>query len=408
MTKGNVLIKGAYVLDVHSGTYKQSDVLCRDGRIVEIDTSIRTNNDNVRVLRADGFFMTPGFIDGHVHVTAVDVDLGKNDVSSPYLIAARAARVMRGMLRRGFTTVRDVGGADHGLARAQELGLFEGPRLMYGGRALSQTGGHADFRTAGDDSLQTCRHGVGRVVDGTDQVRQAARDELRKGAHHIKIMASGGVASPTDRIDSTQFSLDEIRAVVEEAQAARRYVAAHAYTGPAVNRCLESGVRSIEHGNLLDARSIELLLQKDAFLVPNLAVYRHIRDSGNKYGHDADAQKKVSAVLERALESLQLAHEAGVSLVYGSDFLGEMHPRQNEEFRVRAEVQPVLSVVQAATINAARLIGRVGEIGELSVGAVADLLLFERNPLDDVNVLAEPGKYLRVVIQGGESVDDLK
>jgi imidazolonepropionase-like amidohydrolase len=377
-------------------------VWCAAGRIRAIGPGLAAEAPAAaQVLDARGGFVLPGLIDAHVHVTSLDFDLGVNDRMAPSWVAARASATMRAMLRRGFTTVRDTGGADHGLARAQREGLFRGPAIAFCGRALSQTGGHADFREAGDDSEVLCRHGVGRVVDGVDAVRHAARDEIRKGAHHIKIMASGGVASPTDRIDSTQFSLDEIRAVVEEATAADVYVAAHAYTGAAINRCLENGVRTIEHGNLLDDRSIELLVERDAFLVPNLGVYRVLAREGSEHGQSAASARKVERVLEGGLSSLEKAHAGGVSIAFGSDLLGPMHRYQNEEFTVRTEVQPSLAVLQAATLTGARLLRREGDIGEVSVGARADLLVVGADPVADVRVLSAPETHLRAVLQDG-------
>jgi imidazolonepropionase-like amidohydrolase len=309
------------------------------------------------------------------------------------------------MLDRGFTTVRDVAGADYGLADAQAEGLIRGPRLLICGRALSQTGGHGDGRGRGthrhDD--HPCCAGLSRIADGVDAVRAAARDELRKGAHHIKVMASGGVASPTDRIDSTQYSADELRAVVEETEAANRYVAAHAYTARAVNRALELGIRSIEHGNLLDDRSIELFGARDAFLVPTLVTYWALKQEGREHGLPESSWRKVDEVLGAGLVALERAARGGVKLVYGSDLLGGMHRHQKHEFRLRAEVQPPLDVIRSATSIAAELVNMTGEIGTLRPGAYADLLVLDGDPLADVGVLVEP-KHLRHVVQGGDIV----
>lgn len=394
-----LLIRNAHVLDIRTGVFDEADVRCADGVIHEV--GLRLSPGDADLVDARGAFLIPGLIDAHVHVTSVDFDLGVNDRTAPSLVTALASRTMREMLGRGFTSVRDAGGADYGLARAQERGLFTGPRIVHGGRALSQTGGHGDFRDSGDDGDPVCRHGVGRVVDGIDEIRRAARDEIRKNARHIKIMASGGVASPTDRVDSTQFSVEEIKAVVDEAESANIYVAAHAYTGRAINRCLENGVRTIEHGNLLDDHSIDLFLQRDAFLVPNIGVYRALKREGRKHGQSEASFGKVDAVLEGGLQSLEKAHRAGVNIAYGSDLLGPMQKYQSEEFAVRAEVQPVLAILQSATLTGARLLRRGHEIGEISVGAEADLVLLRANPLDDVQVLAQPKKFLEMVVQGG-------
>lgn len=401
MVTSSLLLRNARLLDPATGEYTEGDLRCADGRIAEAGPGPAAAD--VRTLDLRGAVVLPGLIDAHVHVTASTADLGSLPAQSPAYAAAQAARIMSGMLDRGFTTVRDVAGADYGLADAQAEGLFRGPRLLFCGKALSQTGGHGDSRTRGtrvrDD--HPCCAGLSRIADGVDAVRAAARDELRKGAHHLKVMASGGVASPTDRIDSTQYSADELRAIVEEAEAANRYVAAHAYTARAVNRALELGVRSIEHGNLLDDRSVELFLARDAYLVPTLVTYWALKEEGREHGLPESSWRKVDAVLDAGLAALERASRGGVKLVYGTDLLGGMHRHQNHEFRLRAEVQSPLEVIRAATSTAADLLNLTGEIGTLAVGAHADLVVVDGDPLADVGVLTRPFRH---VVQGGEVV----
>ncbi|MFG1696157.1 amidohydrolase family protein [Nonomuraea sp. NPDC049309] len=396
-----LLLRNALLLDVETGEYAEADLRCADGRIAETGRGL-TAPDGTRVIDVAGARVVPGLIDAHVHVTASSADLGSLRSQPPSYVTAHAARIMGDMLSRGFTTVRDASGADFGLADAQAEGLIRGPRLLFCGKGLSQTGGHADFRGRGEhlDDDHPCCAGVGRVADGVDAVRAAARDELRKGAHHIKVMASGGVASPTDRIDSTQYSMDELRAAVEEAEAANRYVAAHAYTARAVNRALEAGVRSIEHGNLIDDSSVELFLRHDAFLVPTLVTYWALKEEGREFGLSASSWRKVDDVLEAGIVALERAARGGVRLAYGTDLLGGMHRHQNQEFRLRAEVQRPLDVLRAATTGAAELVGLTGEIGTLAVGARADLLVLDGDPLEDIGVLADP-VHIRHVVQSG-------
>jgi imidazolonepropionase-like amidohydrolase len=402
---GSLLLRNARLLDPATGEYTEGDLRCEDGRIAEIGTGLTAGDVRTEDLR--GAVVLPGLVDAHVHVTASTADLGSLPSSSPSYVVAHSARTMSRMLDRGFTTVRDASGADYGLADAQAEGLFRGPRLLFCGRALSQTGGHGDSRTRGANASDDhpCCAGLGRLADGVDAVRAAARDELRKGAHHIKVMASGGVASPTDRIDSTQYSADELRAIVEEAEAANRYVAAHAYTARAVNRALELGVRSIEHGNLIDDRSVELFLRHDAYLVPTLVTYWALKEEGREHGLPESSWRKVDEVLGAGMAALERAARGGVKLVYGSDLLGGMHRHQNHEFRLRGEVQPALDVLRSATSTAADLLNLTGEIGALTPGAHADLLVVDRDPLEDIGVLAEPEKF-RHVIQGGTVVSD--
>lgn len=400
----DLLLRDALLLDVRTGDYQQADLRCAEGRIAETGDRLHAP-DGVRVLELAGAVVLPGLIDAHVHVTAATADLSRLTSWSPSYAAAHSARIMGRMLDRGFTTVRDAGGADYGLADAQAEGLIRGPRLAFCGKALTQTGGHGDERGRGDHvaDAHPCRAGLGRVADGVDAVRAAARDELRKGAHHIKVHASGGVSSPTDRIDSTQFSVGELRAIVEEAQAANRYVAAHAYTARAVNRALESGIRSIEHGNLIDDRSVELFAAHQAFLVPTLVTYWALKEEGRDHGLPESSWRKVDDVLDAGLGGLERAARGGVQLVYGSDLLGGMHRHQSREFTIRREVQPPIELIRAATANAAELLGMAGEIGTLEVGAHADLIVLDRDPLADIASLAEPG-HLTHVVQAGKVV----
>ncbi|MBN6039457.1 amidohydrolase family protein [Amycolatopsis sp. 195334CR] len=398
-----LLLRNARLLDPAAGEYVEGDLRCADGRIVETGTGLKA--DDVRTIDVRGGVVVPGLVDAHVHVTASTADLGSLPAQSPSYVAAHSVNIMGRMLDRGFTTVRDASGADFGLADAQAEGLFRGPRLLFCGRALSQTGGHGDSRGRGthrhDD--HPCCAGLGRIADGVDAVRAAARDELRKGAHHLKVMASGGVASPTDRIDSVQYSAEELRAIVEEAEGANRYVAAHAYTARAVNRALELGIRSIEHGNLLDDRSVELFLEHDAFLVPTLVTYWALKEEGREHGLPESSWRKVDEVLGAGLAALERAARGGVKIVYGSDLLGGMHRHQNHEFRLRAEVQRPLDVLRSATSVAAELVGMTGEIGTLTPGAHADLLVLDGDPLTDIGVLASPERF-RAVVQGGVPV----
>ncbi|TDC04577.1 amidohydrolase family protein [Nonomuraea longispora] len=397
----SLLLRNGLLLDVTTGTYAEADLRCADGRIAETGHGL-TAPDGTRVLDLAGAHVVPGLIDAHVHVTASTADLGSIGSMAPSYVTAHSARIMSGMLDRGFTTVRDASGADFGLADAQAEGLVRGPRLLFCGKGLSQTGGHADFRGRGEHLRDDhpCCAGLGRVADGADAVRAAARDELRKGAHHIKVMASGGVASPTDRIDSTQYSMDELRAAVEEAEAANRYVAAHAYTARAVNRALEAGIRSIEHGNLIDDVSVELFLRNDAFLVPTLVTYWALKEEGRSFGLPEGSLRKVDEVLGAGLAALERAARGGVRLVYGTDLLGGMHRHQNHEFRLRCEVQRPIDVLRSATTVAAELAGLAGEIGTLAAGAHADLLVLDADPLADAGVLADPG-HIRHVVQAG-------
>ncbi|MET4134369.1 amidohydrolase family protein [Pseudarthrobacter sp. PvP090] len=398
----NLLIKNASYLNVAAGRYEHGDIKVSGGSITNIGPGLKPEGETV--IDASNMYVLPGLIDCHVHVTAATADLGQLGEWSPNYAAFNTAKLMGAMLDRGFTTVRDAAGADFGLHDAQAEGLLRGPKLFFGGKALSQTGGHADPRSRGREAYDAgycCPH-IGRLADGVDAVRQAARDELRKGAHHIKIMAGGGVASPTDRIDSTQYSLSEIEAAVEEATAANRYVTAHAYTGRAINRALRAGVRGIEHGNLLDDESLELFKEFNAFLTMNLVTYWALEREGRNFGLSQENWEKVAAVLDGGYEALGKAHEAGVNLAYGSDLLGGMQVHQAKEFAIRGKVMPAIDVIRSATTTAAALLQREGELGTIAVGAYGDFVITSEDPLNDLTVLAET--RLDYVIQSGAVV----
>jgi imidazolonepropionase-like amidohydrolase len=322
------------------------------------------------------------------------------------LVANEARRIAERMLRRGFTTVRDAAGADHGLRRAIDAGLIRGPRLFYSGRALSQTGGHGDFRPF-DDAPQLCGcqiHSIGfsHVVDGPDNVRKAAREELRRGASQIKIMASGGVASPSDPVWVLQFSEEEIRAAVEEAAAWRTYVLAHAYTPDAISRAVSAGVRSIEHGNLIDDATAALMAEREAILVPTLVTYYKIVEMGRGLGFPEVSLRKVDDVLDAGLGSLEVVQRHGVQIGFGTDLLGETHEYQSDEFEIRARVQQPIEILRSATLVNARLLQREGELGVITPGAYADLLLLDGDPLAHLSVLAGQGERIPFIARGGE------
>ncbi len=394
-------IINATVLDVPGAQLlPDQTIVIERGRIISLEGG-QASGSNLRVLDAHGLTVMPGLIDAHVHVMAAHLDLARLWNWPPSYTTAVALVELRALLQRGFTTVRDVAGADHGVAKAVAEGLVAGPRVLFAGRALSQTGGHGDMRDAGDDC--TCRHSTEFTVlcDGVDEVRRAARNELRKGAHHVKLMLSGGVASPTDPIDSVQFSTDEVSAAVQEAKNAGRYVVGHAYTVETVDRALRCGVRSIEHGNLIDETSVALMVECRAFYVPTLITYVAMSEFWDQTGLPTSGKGKLSRVLDRGLAALDLAHKGGVQIAFGTDLLGELRSHQLREFLLRREVQQPIDIIRSATTTAAELINMSGEVGTVAVGAAADLLVLEGNPLADITVLTKPDTLLRAVVKGG-------
>jgi imidazolonepropionase-like amidohydrolase len=283
-------------------------------------------------------------------------------------------------------------------------GYFTGPRIRFGGKQLSQTGGAGDWRAPSrrvyDDNYYSAALGV--ICDGVPEVRRAVREEVRRGAHHIKVYLSGAVDSPSDRVDSTQFSLEELRAIVEEATAANIYVAGHAYTSRAINRGLECGVRSIEHGNLMDASSIPLFRKHEAFYVPTIVTYQTLARKSRDGRLPADIDVKLQEVIHGALGALEMAHEAGIPIVYGTDLFADTHDQQLQEFIIRSEVQPPADLIRSATTTAAQLLRLEGKVGVVAPGAFADLLVIDGNPLEDIGVLTTPQRSLKLIMKEGQ------
>ena len=381
-------------------------VVVEDDRIREVSDTARVP-DGARAIDLGGRTLMPGLIDAHVHIVAVVASLGVNATLPDSLVAARSIRLQREMLMRGFTTVRDVGGADRGQAVAVEEGTVLGPRLVIAGKALSQTGGHCDFRgpyDAGPSRFAGRLGALGRLCDGVPEVRRAAREEIKAGAHFIKIMANGGVASPTDPIHFLGFAREEIAAAVEEAENAGTYVSAHLYTDAGIRRAVECGVHSLEHCNLIRPDTARFAAERGAVAVPTLVTYDKLAEEGEALGIGAEAMGKIDDVRLAGMESLGIMREAGLPMAYGSDLLGEMHRHQSEEFVIRGRALPAQAVIASATGIAARLCRMEGRIGAVAPGAFADLVVVDGDPLADLALLTGQGRHMPLIMKNGEIV----
>ncbi len=404
-----VLFTNASIVDATMLEPRLGHVLVEDGIIR--DTDARPDGaEGRRVIDLGGRTLMPGLIDCHVHVVASMVNLSANARLPDATAVLRSIPILRGMLDRGFTTVRDVGGAPYDLAEAVQSGLVEGPRLVVCGKALSKTGGHTDFRPRYDDDDPHRWRGrfgaLGRIADGVDEVRRAARQELRQGARFIKIMANGGVGSPTDPVAWVGYSVDEMTAVVAEAADAQTYVSAHLYTAQAIKRAVQCGVHSLEHCNVIDAEAAALAAAAGAVAVPTLVVFEGLAQDGARLGLAPESIAKIADVRTSGMDSLRILSAAGVKMAYGTDLLGEMHERQCEEFAIRARVLPSRDILAGATTVAAELVGMAGKLGVVREGALADLIVVEGNPLENVALLADPKTNLSLVMQNGRIVRD--
>jgi imidazolonepropionase-like amidohydrolase len=411
-----LLLTNLRLLDPDSGMLREGhSILVRGGRIAAVSARIEAEPGTPQ-RDLGGRVVMPGLIDCHVHVTSVMLKFANESARhfpASYISAVSSGKLER-MLMRGFTTVRDAAGADRGHKMAVEEGLFTGPRLFVSGRSITQTGGHGDMRTRVDHpSPCGCTHfmggptgGVGRIADGIPDVRRAVRDEVRLGADQIKVMASGGVGSPADPIHFLQYSISELEAVVEEAEMAGTYVLAHAYTAKAIHRAVKAGIRSIEHGNFLDRETADLMAERGAYLVPTLVTYGASIRYGRELGYPEASIEKAKQVFEVGSRSLEVARAAGVPMAYGTDLMGEQDMLQGEEFLIRGETLPAIDVIRSATTVAAALLRREGELGVIAPGAVADLIVLDGNPLEDLSLLAGQGEAVPAVMKDGRFVKD--
>jgi len=370
-----------------------------------------TSNEQITIINLQGKFLCPGLIDCHVHLAAPPGEDGLKDTMNqdPTTSLLRQPYLAHQMLKRGFTSVRDCGGAGLALKEALAEGLYPAPRLFISGHGISQTGGHGDIRSAKDAEFACCggnTRGLGRIADGVDQCLHAAREELRQGADFIKIMVSGGVVSPTDSLTSMQYGPEEIRAFTRVANDAGTYVTAHAYTPAAIRNAIENGVSGIEHGNLIDEPTAKLMAEKGVFLTPTLITYKTM--ASKEFGSflPPSIAEKNMQVLLAGLKSVQIADQAGVTMCYGTDLLGPLQVKQTGEFALRKEAGlSALKILQSATANAALRLRQEDKLGRLKEGYAADMIVLNANPLEDIEVLDRPQKHLLAVIKEGRVLE---
>jgi imidazolonepropionase-like amidohydrolase len=357
----------------------------------------------VTTLDCQGATLMPGLTDAHVHICAVTENItDQHRYYPPSYIAARAMRRAEECLLQGFTTVRDAGGADYGFRLALEEGHFPGPRLLVSGHYISQTGGHGDKRRRAEwtGPIDCCVGMVGSIADGEAEVRKAVREQLRRDVDQIKIMASGGAMSSSDELDTTQFTVAEMRAAVEEARAVGKYVLSHAYSDTAVRNAIEAGVRSIEHGNLIREAAAQAIKNADAFLVPTMITYEMIYREGKRYGIGDHQIQKIDLARQQSVQGLTYAYRAGCKIGSGSDLLGDMMSQRAAEFELKAQVMTPMETLLSATKVNAELFRMSDRIGTVEPGKLADLIVVTGNPLRNLRVFQNPDN-VRVVMKGG-------
>lgn len=401
------LLKNARIVDgTATEPTEPMGIVIEDRKIRDVGPNATADTDEVVDL--NGLTVMPGLIDCHVHVIATTANLGLNASLPSSLVAARSNLLMRDMVMRGFTTVRDLGGADRGLQQAVEEGSFLGPRLVICGKALSQTGGHTDYRGPYDNKsaawYDQSLGALGRICDGVPDVQRAVREEIKNGAQFVKAMADGGVSSPSDPIGYLVFSVDELKAMVEIAKSFGTYATGHLYTDEAIVRALDCGFECIEHGNLISDDTIARIARDRIPLVPTNITYDLLARKGAEFGLPPESLAKVSGVREAGLERLGKMHEAGVLMGYGSDLLGGMQTEQSGEFTLRGRYIPADAVIRSATVDAAKVLRMGGQIGTIVPGAFADIIAVDGNPLENLGLLTEQGAHMPLIMKNGTAI----
>jgi imidazolonepropionase-like amidohydrolase len=403
-----VFLNANVILDPRTKPEPHMNVLVENGRIRGV-TRERVDGSGVPAFDLRGKILMPGLIDSHVHITGLSLS-PKNIKYSPAEIVTVAAEYLHNCLMNGFTTVREAGGADHAIAQLLNEHKIVGPRLFYSGKALTQTGGGADFRTP--DELTEPNEEIGPfsvmsvIADGVTEVRRAAREELRKGASQVKIFASGGVVFPAEgHTTRYEYSEPELAAIVEEAKARDTYAMAHVYTDEGVQRCLAAGVRSIEHGNFMSAQTMAKLRDHGAFWNPTfISLVQRIESAREEHLPDTIVEN-LRQTTRRGQEIYSHAKDMKVPIGLGTDLWGPVAQRsQLRELELRLSVDSPGDILHSATLVNAELLMQKGKLGVIAEGADADLLVIEGNPLEDLKILLSPQKNLKLIMKAGEII----
>jgi len=400
-----LFINANLVLDGFTELQKSFEVMVQGNRILAVSPTVLDRED-ASVIDVGGRTLMPGLIDAHAHITGLSLS-PKNIAYPASEIAIAAANYLRASLLDGFTSIREAGGADRGVARLLAEGKIIGPRLFHSGRALTQTGGGADFRTP-DEVVDPCGEPgpfsvMAVIADGIDEVRKAAREELRRGAAQIKVFISGGVVFPSEAHPTIyEYSLEELRAIVEEAKGRGTYVMAHAYTDEGVKRCLLAGVRSIEHGNFVTEESVAAMAREGAFLDPTFISLMQRIESAPETGLSNAIVENLRATIGKGGQVYRWAKQHGVPIAFGTDLWGSgAQKSQLREFEMRMDLDDPANVISSATRINADLLMQSGSLGVIAPGAYADLLVVEGNPLQDLRTLTDPQKNLKLIMKDG-------
>ncbi|WP_323705468.1 metal-dependent hydrolase family protein [Mammaliicoccus sciuri] len=385
------------------------DIKVENNVISEIGTHL--NGDNI--IEGNGQYLLPGMIDSHVHVM-LEMEPLERRLATPFSYNFyKAIDHLKRTVDAGVTTVRDALGADLGLKEAVNDGLILGPRLQISVNALTITGGHGDSYTKSGIQLPILQDGYpglpSGICDGVNEVRKKAREMLRAGADVLKVHATGGVTSATDHPDYTQFSLEELKVIVEEAQFRNnRKVMAHAQGLQGVKQCIEAGIHSIEHGIYLDDEAVQLVKEKEMYLVPTLLAPLSVIEFAEELGMSENSIKKSKQVMQDHIDSFKKAHHAGVKIAMGTDAGVFKHGTNLRELELMVEHgMTEMEAIVSSTKTAAECLGYDEYLGTIEVGKKADFIILDQNPLEDIKVLKDPNN-IKVVSIDGQIVKDIR
>lgn len=385
------------------------DIKVENHVISEIGSNL--NGDNI--IEGNGQYLLPGIIDSHVHVM-LEMEPLERRLSTPFSYNFyKAINHLKRTVDAGVTTVRDALGADLGLKEAVNDGLILGPRLQISVNALTITGGHGDSYTKSGIQLPILQDGYpglpSGICDGVNEVRKKAREMLRAGADVLKVHATGGVTSATDHPDYTQFSLEELKVIVEEAQFRNnRKVMAHAQGLQGVKQCIEAGIHSIEHGIYLDDEAVQLMKEKEMYLVPTLLAPLSVIEFAEELGMSENSIKKSKQVMQDHIDSFKKAHQAGVKIAMGTDAGVFKHGTNLRELELMVEHgMTEMEAIVSSSKTAAECLGYDDDLGTIEVGKKADFIILDQNPLEDIKVLRDPNK-IKVVSIDGKIVKDIR
>jgi imidazolonepropionase-like amidohydrolase len=400
-----ILFKDAFLIDGNGGEpLEGASVVVENGLIEEVDASGKsTVPDDARLIELNGKTLMPGLIDAHVHIGNIEVVLDRTTVIPPALYVLKAARNLETDLSLGFTTIRDAGGLDYSFKESIQQGLIKGPRVLLSVNMLTQSGGHGDKRGRYREH-NVPRNSIGmypEICDGPDEVRKAAREALRRGADQIKVMADGGVASPSDKLGQWQFEVDELTAAVEVANAAGTYVMAHCYDDPAIANCVKAGVKTIEHGNFMSRQTAEFMAARGTYVVPTLTVIYVLAQYGKEEGFDDFMMAKLQQVLPRVMEGLERAYQAGVKIGSGSDIIGPFQYMKGRELSIKAEIMGPMGAIMSATRTNAEMLNLGDQLGTVEPGKLADLIVVDGNPLQDLGLFEHDRNGVVLVMKEG-------